>query len=114
MMKSNILLLKKHIFSLVKSIEKNFHFILGKHTQVKVPLPAVKFLLSLNHLSGKLAHWLAKIQEHNLTITTSKTIKGCDLALHLDQQPEPSDSSENDENALSTLFFIENQHLDLA
>jgi hypothetical protein len=40
-------------------------------------------------------------------------IKGCDLALHLAQHPEPSDSSENDENALSTLFYIENQNLDL-
>jgi hypothetical protein len=63
-------LIEKHTFSLVKAIEKFRHFILGKHTQVKVPLPAVKFLLSQTHLSGKLAHWLAKIQEHDLMITT--------------------------------------------
>jgi hypothetical protein len=68
--------IEKHAFSLVKAIEKFLHFILGKHTQVKVPLPAVKFLLSQTYLSGKLAHWLAKIQEHDLTIMTSKTIKG--------------------------------------
>jgi ribonuclease HI len=68
--------IEKHVFSLVKAIEKFHHFILGKHTQVKVPLPAVKFLLSQTYLSGKLAHWLAKIQEHDLTIMTSKTIKG--------------------------------------
>jgi hypothetical protein len=68
--------IEKHDFSLVKAIEKFHHFILGKHTQVKVPLPAVKFMLSQTYLSGKLAHWLAKIQEHDLTIMTLKTIKG--------------------------------------
>ena len=68
--------IEKHAFSLVKSIEKFHHFILGKHTQVKVPFPVVKFLLSQTYLSGKIAHWLAKIQEHDLRIMTSKTIKG--------------------------------------
>jgi hypothetical protein len=68
--------IEKHVFSLVKAIEKFCHFILGKHTQVRVPFPAVKFLLSQTYLSGKLAHWLAKIQEHDLTIMTSKMIKG--------------------------------------
>jgi hypothetical protein len=83
--------IEKHYFSLVKAIEKFCHFILGKHMQVKVPFPVVKFLLSQTHLSGKLAHWLVKIQEHDLTIMTSKTIKGRDLALHLAQHVEPSD-----------------------
>jgi hypothetical protein len=68
--------IEKHDFSLVKAIEKFHHFILGKHTQVKVPLPAVKFLLSKTYLLGKFVHWLAKIQEHDLKIMTSKTIKG--------------------------------------
>jgi hypothetical protein len=53
--------IEKHAFDLVKVVEKFRHFILGKHTLVKVPLPAVKFLLSQTDLSGKLAHWLAKI-----------------------------------------------------
>jgi hypothetical protein len=60
--------IKKHVFSLVKAMDKFRHFIIGKHTQVKVPLPAVKFFLSQTYLSGKLAPWLAKIQEHDLTI----------------------------------------------
>jgi hypothetical protein len=68
--------IEKHAFYLIKVIEKFRHFILGKHTQVKVPLPTVKFLFSQTYLSGKLTHWLAKIQEHDLTIMTSKTIKG--------------------------------------
>jgi hypothetical protein len=68
--------IEKHAFTLVKVVEKFRHFILGKHTLVKVPLPTVKFFLSQTYLSGKLAHWLAKIQEHDLTIMTSKTIKG--------------------------------------
>jgi hypothetical protein len=68
--------IEKYVFSLVKAIEKFHHFILGKHMHVKVPLPAIKFLLSQTYLSGKLAHWVAKIQEHDLTIMTSKTIKG--------------------------------------
>ena len=68
--------IEKHVFSLVKAMEKFRHFILGKHTHVKVPLPAVKFFLSQTYLSGKLTHWFANIQEHDLTIMTSKTIKG--------------------------------------
>jgi hypothetical protein len=106
--------IEKHAFSLVKAIEKFHHFILGKHTQVKVPLPAVKFLLSQTYLSGKLAHWLAKIQEHDLTIMTSKTIKGRDLSLHLAQHPEPSEELDDQDNPLSTLFYIENQNLSIS
>jgi hypothetical protein len=75
--------IEKHAFTLVKVVEKFLHFILGKHTLVKVPLPAVKFFLSQTYLSGKLAHWLAKIHGHDLTIVTSNTIKGCDFTLHL-------------------------------
>jgi hypothetical protein len=87
-------LIEKHTFSLVKSIEGFHHFILGKHTQVKFLLPAIKFLLSQTHLSGKLANWLTKIQEHDFTITTSNTIKGRDLALHLAQHLKLGYSSE--------------------
>jgi hypothetical protein len=72
-------------------VDKFHHFILGKHTQVKVSLPVVKFFLSQTYLSEKLAHWLAKIQEHDLTIMTSKTIKGRDLSLHLAQHVEASE-----------------------
>jgi hypothetical protein len=103
--------IEKHAFSLVKAIEKKFHFILGKHTSIKVPLPAVKFLLSQTYLLGKLAHWLAKIQEHDLMIMTSKRIKGQDLALHLAQHPKPSEELDNQDNPRSTLFYIENQNL---
>jgi hypothetical protein len=106
-------LIEKHTFSLVKAIGKFRHFILGKQTQVRVPLPAVKFFLTQTHLSGKLAHWLAKIQEHDLMITTTKTIKGRDLALHLAQHPEPGDSLEEDENALSALFYLETLDINL-
>jgi hypothetical protein len=53
--------IEKHDFSLVKGVEKFRHFILGKHTLVKVPLPAVKFLLSQSYLSGDLANCLSKI-----------------------------------------------------
>jgi hypothetical protein len=105
--------IEKHVFSLVKAIEKFRHFILGKHTQVKVPLPIAKFLLSQTYLSGKLAHWLAKIQKHDLTIMTSKTIKGRDLALHLAQHPEPSEALDDQDNPLSTIFYIENQNLSI-
>jgi hypothetical protein len=68
--------IEKHAFTFVKVVEKFCHFILGKNTQVKVPLPVVKFFLSQTYISGKLTHWLAKIQEHDLTIMTLKTIKG--------------------------------------
>jgi hypothetical protein len=65
--------IEKHVFSLVKAIETLSHFILEKHTLVKIPFPGVKFLLSQTYLLGKLTHWLAKIQEHDLTIMTFKT-----------------------------------------
>jgi hypothetical protein len=81
----------KHVFSLVKSIEKFHHFILGKHTLVNVPLPVVKFFLSQTYLSRNLAHWLAKIQENDLNIMTYTTIKGCDLSLHLPQHVETNE-----------------------
>jgi hypothetical protein len=76
---------EKNYFTLVKAIEKFRHFILGKHTLVNVPLHVVKFLISQTYLSRKLAHWLAKIQEHDIAIIISKTIKGCDLSLDLAQ-----------------------------
>jgi hypothetical protein len=105
--------IEKNVFSLVKVVEKNCHFILGKHTLVKFPLPVVKFLLSQNYLSRKISHWLAKIQEHDLTIMTSKTIKGQDLSLHLDQHVEASEEIDED-NPLSTLFYIDSQILPIA
>jgi hypothetical protein len=48
--------IEKHTFSLVKAIEKFWDFILGKHAQVKVHLPTIKFFLSQTLLSRKLAH----------------------------------------------------------
>jgi len=71
-------------------------------------------LLSKAHLFGKLAHWLAKIQEHDFMITTSNTIKGRDLALPVAQHIELGYSYENNEYALSKLFLIEYENLDLA
>jgi hypothetical protein len=103
--------IENHAFSLVKAIEKFRHFILGKHTLVKVPLPVVKFLLSLTYLLGNLAHWLAKIQEHDLTIMTSKTIKGRDLALHLAQHAETSEEIDEQDSSLSALVYIDNEIL---
>jgi len=66
------------------------------------------------HLSRKITHWLVKIQEHDFTITTYNIIKGKYLALHLAQHHELGASSENDEGALSTLFLVEHDNLDLA
>jgi hypothetical protein len=103
--------IEKHAFTLVKVVEKFLHFILGKHALVKVPLPAIKFFLSQTYLSWKLAHWLSKIQEHYLTIATSTTIKGRDLALHLAQNVETSEETNEHDSSLSTLFYIDNHIL---
>jgi hypothetical protein len=103
--------IEKHAFALVKVVEKFHHFILSKNMLVKVPLPVVNFFLSHTYLSGKLAHCLAKIQEHDLTIVTSNTIKGRDLALHLAQHVETSEEIDEQDSALSTLFYIDNQIL---
>jgi hypothetical protein len=103
--------IEKHAFALIKVVEKFRHFILGKHTLVKVHLPAVNFFLSQTYLSGKLAHWLANIQEHDLNIMTSTTIKGCDLALHLAQHAENSEEIDEEDSSLLALFYIDNQIL---
>jgi hypothetical protein len=94
--------IEKHDFSLVKDVENFCHFILGKHKLVKV---------SQTYLSGKLAHWLAKIQEPDLTIMTSKKIKGQDLSLHLAQHAEASEEIDEQDNSLSALFYIDSQIL---
>jgi hypothetical protein len=106
--------IEKYAFALVKAIEKFRHFILGKHTLVKVPLPAVKFFLSRTYLSGKLAHWLSNIQEHDLTIINSNTIKGRDLSLHLAQHDETREEIDEHDSSLSTLFYIDNQILPMS
>jgi hypothetical protein len=103
--------IEKHVFSLIKAVENFRHYILGNNTLVKVPLPAVKFFLSQTYLSGKLAHWLAKIQEHDLNIVNSTTIKGCDLALHLAQHAENGEEVDEEDSSLSTLFYIDDQTL---
>jgi hypothetical protein len=100
--------IEKHAFALVKVVEIFRHFILGKHTLVKFPLTAVKFLLSKTYLSGKLAHWLAKIQEHDLTIVNSTTIKGRDLTLNLAQHVETSEEIDEQDSSLPSLFYIDN------
>jgi len=100
-------LIEKHAYSLVKAIDKFRHYILSKHTIVKVPLPAVKYLLSQTYLSGKLANWLTKIQEHDLTIETVNTIKGRDLALHLAQHSIPLPNSELEDGDDSNIFVID-------
>ena len=106
--------IEKHASTLIKAVENFRHFILGKHTLVKVPLPTVKFFLSRTSLLGKIAHWLAKIQEHDLTVMTYKTIKGRDLALHLAQHAEASEEIDEQDKSLSTLFYIDGQILPVA
>jgi hypothetical protein len=103
--------IEKNVFSLVKEVENFCHFILGKHMLVKVPLIDFKFFLSQTYLLGNIPHWLAKIQEHDLTIMTSTTIKGRDLSLHLAQHVETSEEIDEQDSSLSTLFYIDNQIL---
>jgi len=100
-------LIEKHAYALVKAIEKFRHYILGKHTIVKVPLHAVKYLLSQTYLSGNLANWLTKFQEHDLSIETVNTIKGRGLALHLSQHSVPSSNYELEDGDDSNLFFAD-------
>ena len=103
--------IEKHAFSIVKVVEKFHHFILGKHTLVKVSLLVVKFFLSRTYLSGNIAHWLSKIQEHDLNIVTSTAIKGRDLALHLTQHVENGEEIDEEDSSLSSLFYIDDQIL---
>jgi len=103
--------IEKHAFALVKANEKFHHFIIGKHTLVKFPLPTIKFFLSQTYLSGNISHWLSKIQEHDLIIVNSNTIMGHGLALHLAQHDETSEEIDEHDSSLSTMFYIDNQIL---
>jgi hypothetical protein len=78
---------------------------------VKVPLPAVNFLLSQTYLLVNLPYSLSMIQEDELTIMTCKTIKGHYLSLHLVQNVEISEEIDEKNSSLSTLFYINNQIL---
>ena len=80
---------------------------------MKVHLPAIKFLLSQTYLSWKLANWLTKIQEHDLTIEIVNTIKGRDLALHLSQNSIPLQDSELEDEDDPNLFVIDSKSLDI-
>jgi hypothetical protein len=105
--------IEKHAFALLNVFKKFLHYILGKHTlvKVKVPLSVVKFFLSQTYISGKLAHWLAKIQEHDLNIVTSTTIRGHDLDLNLAQHAENGEEISEEYSSLSSLFYIDDQIL---
>lgn len=104
--------IKIHVFSLVKAIERFRNLILGKHIQVRIHFPAMKFLLSHNLMSNKLPHWMAMIQDRDLTITTSKTIKCWDLALHLSQDIEDSQVFNNKKESISNLLFIHEEEVE--
>ena len=60
-----------------------------------------------------MAHWLPKIQVHDLTITTSKTIKGHDLVLHLAQDLEDSKEFNNQQETISYLLCIHEEEVEL-
>jgi hypothetical protein len=71
-------------------------------------------LLSQTYLSWKISHFLAKIQENDLTIVTSKTIKQRDLALHLAQHAKTSEEIDEQDSSLPALFYIDNQILPMS
>lgn len=106
-------LIEKYAYSLVKAVENFLNYILGKHIIMKFPLPLVKFLLSINYLSEKLANWLTKIQEHDLTIETVDAIKGRCMDLHLAQIFIPLQDSELEDEDDPNPFIIDSQFSDL-
>jgi len=57
---------EKHALALVVALRKFRHYIHNCHTIFKFSIPAVKHLLSQTYFKGRLANWLAKIQEYNL------------------------------------------------
>jgi len=56
-------LIKKKALSLMIALRKFRHYVLGKHTIVKVSLPVVKYLTSQTFLQEKMANWLT-ISKH--------------------------------------------------
>jgi len=63
---------EKHALALVVTLRKFHNYIHGCHMIVKLPIPTVKHLLSQTYVQGKLANWLAKIQEYDLEFTITK------------------------------------------
>jgi hypothetical protein len=66
----------KHTLSLVKVVAHFRTYILSSHVIAYVPTSLVKMLLNQQFREGKLASWLAKIQEYDIEIKPLKTIRG--------------------------------------
>ena len=88
--------------------------VLRNHTEVRTPLLAIKFVLSQIFLYGKLARWLAIIQEHDLPITTSRTIKGHDLAFHLEKDLEDSKEVSFQEECVFYMLYVHDEEVELS
>jgi hypothetical protein len=71
--------LEKHGYSLYKSLEEFRHYIQGHKVQVFVPTSLLVTALNQTELHSKWSKWIMRIQEYDLEIKQTKTIRGTGL-----------------------------------
>jgi ribonuclease HI len=72
--------LEKHGYSLYKTLEQVRHYIQGHKVQVFVPTSLLVTALNQTELHSKWSKWIMRMQEYDLEIKPTKTIRGTGLA----------------------------------
>jgi hypothetical protein len=76
----NYSITEKHVYASVKSLKHFRKYISYNKITTYVPYPKVKDVLSQQDCMGTRGKWVSKIQEYDLEIKPTKTIKGQGLA----------------------------------
>lgn len=72
---------EKQAFAMVKAVKQFRYYVLHSHSMVFVPDSAVKSILTQQEVGlNKRVTWVTKIQEYDLDIHPTKTVKGQGLA----------------------------------
>ena len=81
----NYYTLEKHRYSLYKSLDQFQNYIQGQKVQVFVPTSFLVTTLNQTELHSKWSKWIMCMQEYDLDIKLTKTIRGIGLAELLTQ-----------------------------
>jgi hypothetical protein len=79
----------KKAYAIYKVVKHFRYNILKNHTNIIVPLPAVRSLFTQHEMGGKRGNWMVVVQEFDLDIIPAKLVKGqglCKLAVEAQEQ----------------------------
>ena len=69
-------ILEKHVYTIVKSLKSFRTYVLHSQIVAYVPNSTVKDVKVQSDVEGKRGKWIAKIQEYDLDIKSTKLVKG--------------------------------------